>query len=150
MAPEKFKALVLYVIAKCGDPARLGATRLNKILWFSDSFAYRINGVSITGEAYVKRQWGPVPKHILATIRELEADSLVITRGRQHLSHRMHEFVAPKRAGYQHCSEKHLHRYLAEFDFRYNERNLTDSERAMAALTQVVGKRLTYKYSSSV
>ena len=35
---------------------------------------------------------------------------------------------------YQHCSEKHLHRYLAEFDFRYNERKITDGERAETAL----------------
>ena len=49
---------------------------------------------------------------------------------------------------YQHCSEKHLHRYLAEFDFRYNTRTavgLDDKARADAALTGVKGKRLTYR-----
>jgi hypothetical protein len=38
---------------------------------------------------------------------------------------------------YQHCSEKHLHRYLAEFDFRYNHRSalgVEDVERTTAAL----------------
>lgn len=45
---------------------------------------------------------------------------------------------------YQHCSEKHLHRYLAEFDFRYNERQVSDMERTDAALLGVKGKRLTY------
>ena len=46
---------------------------------------------------------------------------------------------------YQHCSEKHLHRYLAEFDFRYNERQVTDGERAEKALRGIKGKRLTYR-----
>jgi transposase-like protein len=46
---------------------------------------------------------------------------------------------------YQHCSEKHLHRYLAEFDFRYNERSVTDGERATKALEGIKGKRLTYQ-----
>jgi transposase-like protein len=46
---------------------------------------------------------------------------------------------------YQHCSEKHLHRYLAEFDFRYNERRVTDGERAETALRGISGKRLTYQ-----
>jgi ISXO2-like transposase domain len=49
---------------------------------------------------------------------------------------------------YQHCSEKHLHRYLAEFDFRYNNRvalGVNDGERAEQALKGVVGKRLTYR-----
>jgi transposase-like protein len=49
---------------------------------------------------------------------------------------------------YQHCSEKHLHRYLAEFDFRYNTRSavgIEDAERAERALKGVAGKRLTYR-----
>jgi ISXO2-like transposase domain len=49
---------------------------------------------------------------------------------------------------YQHCSEKHLHRYLAEFDFRYNARRtlgVNDAARAERALKGVVGKRLTYR-----
>ena len=46
---------------------------------------------------------------------------------------------------YQHCAEKHLHRYLAEFDFRYNERKTTDAARAAKALKGIEGKRLTYR-----
>lgn len=45
---------------------------------------------------------------------------------------------------YQHCSEKHLHRYLAEFDFRYNHRKITDEERTIEAVRGGKGKRLTY------
>lgn len=48
---------------------------------------------------------------------------------------------------YQHCAEKHLHRYLAEFDFRYNNRvafGISDVERSENALKGIVGKRLTY------
>ena len=49
---------------------------------------------------------------------------------------------------YQHCSEKHLHRYLSEFDFRYSNRialGVDDVARAERALKGVVGKRLTYR-----
>lgn len=49
---------------------------------------------------------------------------------------------------YQHCHEKHLHRYLAEFDFRYSNRialGVDDGERAARALRGIVGKRLTYR-----
>jgi len=49
---------------------------------------------------------------------------------------------------YQHCQEKHLHRYLAEFDFRYSNRvklGVDDVARADRALKGVVGKRLTYQ-----
>jgi transposase-like protein len=49
---------------------------------------------------------------------------------------------------YQHCAEKHLHRYLAEFDFRYNNRvakGVDDKARTTKALQGVKGKRLTYR-----
>jgi transposase-like protein len=49
---------------------------------------------------------------------------------------------------YQHCSEAHLHRYLAEFDFRHSNRaklGIEDSARADRALQGVKGKRLTYE-----
>lgn len=49
---------------------------------------------------------------------------------------------------YHHVSQQHLKRYLAEFDFRYNERSklgVSDAERAAKALKGIVGKRLTYR-----
>jgi hypothetical protein len=49
---------------------------------------------------------------------------------------------------YHHVSQRHLKRYLAEFDFRHNERSalgVEDSERASKALAGIVGKRLTYR-----
>jgi transposase-like protein len=49
---------------------------------------------------------------------------------------------------YQHCGEKHLHRYLAEYDFRFNHRvklGFNDGERAALAVKGAAGKRLTYR-----
>ena len=53
---------------------------------------------------------------------------------------------------YQHCGKQHLHRYLAEFDFRYNHRSangIEDAERTVVALKGVSGKRLKYRDSQS-
>jgi transposase-like protein len=49
---------------------------------------------------------------------------------------------------YQHCGEQHLHRYLAEYDFRYNNRSrlgVEDAQRTDIALAGIEGKRLTYR-----
>ncbi len=54
-------------------------------------------------------------------------------------------FKRGMRGVYQHCSEKHLDRYLAEFDFRYNGRKITYGERAALAVKGAEGKRLTYR-----
>ncbi len=57
-------------------------------------------------------------------------------------------FKRGMRGVYQHCKEKHLHRYLAEFDFRYNHRvamGVGDGVRALLAIRGAEGKRLTYR-----
>ena len=57
-------------------------------------------------------------------------------------------FKRGMRGVYQHCGEKHLHRYLAEYDFRYNYRialGFNDGERAAIAVQGAAGKRLTYR-----
>lgn len=49
---------------------------------------------------------------------------------------------------YQHCGSHHLHRYLAEFGFRYNHRSalgIEDNQRAVDVLKGIEGKRLTYR-----
>jgi len=57
-------------------------------------------------------------------------------------------FKRGMKGNYQHCAEKHLHRYLAEFDFRYNNRialGVNDLVRSDRVLEGIVGKRLTYR-----
>jgi len=57
-------------------------------------------------------------------------------------------FKRGMRGVYQHCGEAHLHRYLAEFDFRYNRRaalKISDKERVNDIMRGIEGKRLTYR-----
>lgn len=59
-------------------------------------------------------------------------------------------FKRGMRGVYQHCREKHLHRYLAEYDFRYNRRTAlgyNDTDRAEDVVRGAEGKRLTYQIS---
>src|SRR3546814_21166292 len=61
-------------------------------------------------------------------------------------------FKRGMRGVYQHCQKHHLHRYLAEFDFRYTYRTATgfnDGDRFNAAIKGIVGKRLTYSMSAT-
>ena len=78
MQNSTFKILVHFIIDECREtPERLGAVKLNKILWFADTLTYQKFGKSATGETYVKRQRGPVPKTILATLTELKAEGRI-------------------------------------------------------------------------
>jgi len=61
-------------------------------------------------------------------------------------------FKRGMRGIYQHCDERHLHRYLAEFDFRYSNRaalGVEDAERTDRTILAVIGKRLTYRTINS-
>jgi uncharacterized phage-associated protein len=91
---NKFKALVHYICEKANNPAVLGSVKLNKVLWYSDSIHYMVAGQSITGETYVKRQHGPVPRHIVSAIDELVRERKV-ARGRvDHFGFTKSEFIA--------------------------------------------------------
>ena len=68
---DKFKELVLYIAEKCTDDPTLGATKLNKILYFADFYAYGESGVPITGATYVKLPRGPVPRQLVSVREEL-------------------------------------------------------------------------------
>lgn len=75
MSLQKFKKLVHYVCWRCAeDPTKLGAVKLNKILWLADAERYYATGKALTGVRYVRRQYGPVPASILPVLRELEEE----------------------------------------------------------------------------
>ena len=74
---DKFKSIVHTIIHDCDHPMKLGAIRLNKILWFADVIAYRETGESITGATYVRRHKGPVPARIVDVLGELQQEGKI-------------------------------------------------------------------------
>lgn len=93
---QRLTALIHYICYKSHDPSVLGATKLNKILWYSDLLSYMKHGESITGESYVKQQYGPVPKHILPVIEELEARRAIVSRDIEFFGRAKREYIALK------------------------------------------------------
>lgn len=89
----KFKALVHYVCWKT-DPTKFGSTKLNKACWLADFTNYYRTGQAITDASYIKRQFGPVPRAILSTIRELEADGSLIVSEKLYYGKPQRQFRA--------------------------------------------------------
>ncbi len=69
--PEKFKELIIYIAQKCVDDPTFGAIKLNKILYFSDFYAYADTGIPITGANYFRLPQGPAPRQLVPTREEL-------------------------------------------------------------------------------
>lgn len=76
------------------------------------------------------------------------------SRGDGHHSNTAENFFSILKRGvvgtYHHWSPAHMHRYLAEFDFRYSHKDITDAERSDELLKGIVGKRLTYRRTAAL
>lgn len=72
--------MVHYIINQCGDPEKLGATKLNKILWFLDSSYYYLHGKAVTEANYIKLQHGPVPENIMYVKEFLQEEKKIVIR----------------------------------------------------------------------
>src|SRR5262245_6108563 len=91
---EKYKALVLYIIWRAGEKRDFGSTKLNKVLWFTDARVNEAFGRPITGETYIREKHGPVPKHILEVLRELEDDGLIGVWSEPYFDHKITRYRA--------------------------------------------------------
>lgn len=123
------KATVRDVLVRNADRA--------SILYTDESRLY-----TVTGTEYAKHD---TVKHSAKEYARREGDEVIHTNTIENV------FSVFKRGMigvYQHCGEAHLHRYLAEFDFRYNRRTalkVSDAERAEDLLRMARDKRLTYR-----
>jgi transposase-like protein len=121
---------------------KLGAADIAPILTHNMAVEARL----VTDEAYHYRPFGRVWEH-----RAVQHGVGEYVRGTVHTNTVEGYFSIFKRGMrgvYQHCAKKHLHRYLAEYDFRYTFREATghnDTDRNLEALKGIVGRRLTYE-----
>jgi hypothetical protein len=69
---ERLRELILFITKRQQGDRTFGATKLNKILFFSDFLFYFNNGESITGTAYRKDEFGPVPAKIETVLNQME------------------------------------------------------------------------------
>lgn len=83
---EKFRELVLYVARESEDDVHFGATKLNKILYFSDFKAFAITGDAITGADYQRLDRGPAPRQIVPMLREMEREGEIERTERRYFN----------------------------------------------------------------
>lgn len=81
---NKMKELILYVASKSEADVNFGATKLNKILFYSDFLAYLNYGKAITGEIYQKLENGPAPRCLLELRKEMIDNKEAILRRKTH------------------------------------------------------------------
>jgi hypothetical protein len=93
---DKLKELLLYVAQRLFGTSKNGSIKLNKILFFSDAYAYAITGKPITGVTYIRRRFGPAPQGIVDIQNKLSmaGDAEIVEL---HGLGRTQKIVIPKR-----------------------------------------------------
>jgi hypothetical protein len=101
---HKFKELVLYIAAQLEHDPKFGATKLNKILFFSDFLAYAHFGEPITGAVYQRLQKGPAPRMLVPVRNELVEDGDAKVETRTYFHRTQDRVVALRPADMSHFS----------------------------------------------
>ncbi len=91
---EKFIELLLYIARRSEDDRKFGATKLNKLMFYSDFYAYQLTGKSITGHTYKKLPNGPVPKAMVPILKKLKLSGAIREEQRQHFARVQNRVVA--------------------------------------------------------
>lgn len=90
---RRLAAVAHYIIARV-DPSRLGATKLNKIIWYADLDYYRKTGQSLSGtHTYVRKDMGPVPNGIDSALDILKREGKITERSARVVSFDRREFI---------------------------------------------------------
>lgn len=93
----RFKDVVLYVTEALADDPTFGSTKLNKILYFADTEAYKRLGEPITGAVYQRNHHGPTAVEYPPMIRELQGENYVDVRRERIVDHDQERVTATGR-----------------------------------------------------
>ena len=73
MSPrERLRELILYIAEKLKDDPNFGRTKLAKIIYFSDMESFRLHRQPVSGSAYFRDNFGPLPKDFLPVLDDLK------------------------------------------------------------------------------
>lgn len=89
---ERLRAVVMYVMRN-SDPARLGAVKLHKVLYYTDMLNFLESGKAVTGAAYRKRPFGPTCDALLPMLEEMQRDQQIKVDVVNYHGYRKKEFI---------------------------------------------------------
>jgi hypothetical protein len=149
--PGRFKDVVLYIAEQLADDPTFGSTKLNKILYFVDTNAYRQLGEPITGALYQRNRHGPTAIEYLPMVGELESDQYVtVSRARvvdheQEIVRPTGKVKKPDMAQFSAAERRILDETIAEFRGYTNTRSSDESHKRSAGwLTRELGETIPY------
>ncbi len=93
---KKLRDLILYIAHQSEDDPRLGAVKLNKLLYYADFSAFRELGISITGATYQHLEEGPAPRELLSVRRAMIDSEEAVMEPRTYFGKKQNRLVPLK------------------------------------------------------
>lgn len=97
---QKLRELILHITWRLSNDSKCGLVKINKILAFSDFLYYANYGKSITGEEYVKKPRGPMPKNFKKIKEDMESKKEVITQPIPVISFNVEKLIPTRKPDY--------------------------------------------------
>ena len=97
---ERLAELILHIAKRCEDDPNFGATKLNKILWWSDLLSYARRGKPITGVEYQRLRNGPAPKRLVPVRRRLVSSHDAVVQEREYFKRTQMRVIPLRKANY--------------------------------------------------
>ncbi|MBB6145592.1 hypothetical protein HNQ77_003553 [Silvibacterium bohemicum] len=91
---EKFKTLVHFICSRCENPSRLGATKLNKVIWYTETSSFLKTDEPLTGVKFVKGEYGPRAHAIVPVINELVEDHAILVKDAVYYGKPKKEYIS--------------------------------------------------------
>lgn len=105
---SKFKELILHIAMKSQDDVKFGATKLNKLLFYSDFLYYKFYGTSITGQRYQKLDNGPAPIQLMPIFTEMQTHREAAWQDTRYFGKRQRRAIALRPPKYDSFSAQEI------------------------------------------
>ena len=84
---ERLRELILYIAEKLKDDPNFGRTKLAKIIYFSDMESFRMHRQPVSGTAWIRMQYGPLPRDFLQILDELKSEGRIAESEREYFDY---------------------------------------------------------------
>ena len=150
MAPrERLKELILYIAEKLKDDPNFGRTKLAKIIYFADMDSFRLHRRPVTGSAWIRMPYGPLPKDYLPILDELKAGGRIVESEREYFDYTQKriEALSETTAGLFDETELGVVDSVIQKFADWNAVGLSERSHGVAWRLTKEGQRIPYEYS---
>ena len=146
---EKYENAILYFVQHCNNKF-LGATKLNKLVYYLDFLNYREREVSVTGDDYYNRQFGPVPDSINAVLNDLMQDDKIIIKNESYGGISFKTKTKPNMSVFSKEEQELLNDICKEFKNYDTEKIVAQTHLEAPWFYSKPGQKINYEYAHSI